>query len=47
MNIGEIAGQSVWYCRIHQILRFKGGVERPKDGVRHFIPYKGNYEDLR
>jgi len=24
-----------------------GELEFPKGGVRHVIPYKGNYEDLR
>ena len=47
MNCGEIAGQSVWHCHIHLIPRRKGDVEFPKGGVRHVIPYKGNYEDLR
>jgi len=47
MNCGEIAGQSVWHCHIHLIPRRKGDVEFPKGGVRHVIPYKGNYADLR
>jgi len=47
MNCGEIAGQSVWHCHVHLIPRRKGDVEFPKGGVRHVIPYKGNYEDLR
>jgi len=47
MNCGEIAGQSVWHCHVHLIPRRKGDVEYPKGGVRHVIPYKGNYEDLR
>ena len=46
MNCGEIAGQSVWHCHVHLIPRRKGDVEHPKGGVRHVIPYKGNYEDL-
>jgi diadenosine tetraphosphate (Ap4A) HIT family hydrolase len=47
MNCGLTAGQSVWHCHVHLIPRRKGDVEFPKGGVRHVIPYKGNYEDLR
>ena len=47
MNCGKTAGQSVWHCHVHLIPRRKGDVEFPKGGVRHVIPYKGNYEDLR
>ncbi len=47
MNCGEIAGQSVWHCHIHLIPRRKGDVQYPRGGVRHVIPYKGNYEDLK
>ena len=47
MNCGETAGQSVWHCHVHLIPRRKGDVEFPKGGVRHVIPFKGNYEDLR
>ncbi len=47
MNCGEIASQSVWHCRLDLISRCKSDVEQLKGGVRHVIPYKGNYEDLR
>ena len=47
MNCGEAAGQSVWHCHIHLIPRRKGDVEKPKGGVRHVIPNKGNYEDKK
>jgi diadenosine tetraphosphate (Ap4A) HIT family hydrolase len=47
LNWGEAAGQTVPYPHIHLIPRRKGDVEYPKGGVRHVIPYKGNYEDLR
>ena len=47
MNCGLTAGQSIWHCHVHLIPRRKGDVEFPKGGVRHVIPYKGNYEDLR
>ena len=43
-NCGEIAGQSVWHCHAHLIPRRKGDVEFPKGGVRHVIPWKGQYE---
>lgn len=44
-NCGEIAGQSVWHCHAHLIPRRKGDVEFPKGGVRHVIPWKGQYEE--
>ncbi len=47
MNCGEVAGQTIFHCHVHLIPRRKGDVEYPKGGVRHVIPYKGNYEDLR
>jgi diadenosine tetraphosphate (Ap4A) HIT family hydrolase len=47
MNCGQVAGQSVWHCHTHLIPRRNGDTEFPKGGVRHVIPYKGNYEDLR
>ncbi len=43
-NCGEIAGQSVWHCHLHLIPRREGDVERPRGGVRHVIPNKGDYE---
>jgi ATP adenylyltransferase len=46
MNCGETAGQSVFHCHVHLIPRRAGDVEHPKGGVRHVIPYKGNYEAL-
>ncbi|MDC1311239.1 HIT family protein [Burkholderiales bacterium] len=47
MNCGLVAGQSVWHCHIHLIPRRKGDSKYPKGGVRHVIPYEGDYEDLR
>ena len=47
MNCGESAGQTVFHCHVHLIPRRKGDVENPRGGVRHVIPNKGNYEDLR
>jgi diadenosine tetraphosphate (Ap4A) HIT family hydrolase len=43
MNCGESAGQSVWHCHVHLIPRRRGDVEYPKGGIRHVIPWKGNY----
>ena len=47
MNCGKVAGQSVWHCNVHLIPRRQGDAPYPKGGVRHVIPYKGNYEDLK
>lgn len=47
MNCGEIAGQSVWHCHVHLIPRRRGDVEKPKGGVRHVIPDKGNYREIK
>ena len=48
INNGEAAGQSVMWPHVHLIPRRKGDVEDPKrvkGGVRHVIPFKGNYCD--
>ena len=47
LNCGKVAGQSVWHCHVHLIPRRQGDAPYPKGGVRHVIPYKGNYEDLK
>ena len=47
MNCGEVAGQSVWHCHVHLIPRRKDDVEHPKGGVRHVIPWKGNYSESK
>ena len=46
INNGVEAGQSVMWPHVHMIPRRKGDTPHPKGGVRHVIPYKGNYEDL-
>lgn len=43
MNCGAEAGQTVFHCHIHLIPRRQGDVERPRGGVRHVIPGKGEY----
>ena len=43
INNGEAAGQSVMWPHVHLIPRRKGDTAKPKGGVRHVIPLKGNY----
>ena len=43
INIGEVAGQSIFHCHIHLIPRRKGDTPNPKGGVRHVIAHKGCY----
>ena len=43
INNGIVAGQSVMWPHVHLIPRRKGDTEKPKGGVRHVIPLKGNY----
>ena len=43
MNVGEVAGQTVFHCHIHLIPRRRGDVPDPRGGVRNLIPGKGNY----
>lgn len=43
VNVGEAAGQTVPHCHIHLIPRRLGDVEKPRGGVRHIIPGKGDY----
>jgi diadenosine tetraphosphate (Ap4A) HIT family hydrolase len=42
-NCGASAGQTIFHCHIHLIPRRTGDVERPRGGVRHVIPGKGEY----
>jgi ATP adenylyltransferase len=43
MNNGVDAGQTIFHCHIHLIPRRKNDVARPRGGVRHVIPGKGEY----
>ena len=47
INNGPAAGQTVMWPHVHMIPRRKGDTPYPKGGVRHVIPYKGNYKDLQ
>lgn len=44
MNVGEAAGQTVFHCHLHLIPRRSGDCPRPRGGVRHVIPGKGDYK---
>lgn len=43
VNVGAVAGQSIFHCHIHLIPRRRGDVQDPKGGIRHLIPGKGFY----
>jgi len=43
INVGEMAGQSIFHVHIHLIPRYKGDVENPRGGVRGVIPNKQSY----
>lgn len=43
LNVGEVAGQTIFHCHFHLIPRRRGDMEHPRGGVRHLIPGKGAY----
>ena len=43
MNCGESAGQTIHHCHVHLIPRRDGDVPKPRGGIRHVIPGKGDY----
>lgn len=43
-NAGVAAGQTVMHLHVHVIPRYQGDMPDPRGGVRHVIPWKGNYK---
>jgi ATP adenylyltransferase len=43
INVGEMAGQSIFHVHLHLIPRYKGDVENPRGGVRGVVPGKKDY----
>lgn len=42
-NCGAAAGQTIFHAHLHLIPRRDGDVEKPRGGIRHLIPGKGDY----
>jgi diadenosine tetraphosphate (Ap4A) HIT family hydrolase len=43
INIGKVAGQTIFHLHVHVIPRYAGDVADPKGGVRGVIPAKRRY----
>jgi len=43
MNVGEVAGQTVFHVHMHLIPRRTGDIDDPTGGVRGVIPKKRKY----
>jgi len=43
VNIGAVAGQTIFHCHVHLIPRRRGDVANPRGGVRAVIPGKADY----
>jgi ATP adenylyltransferase len=44
INVGEVAGQTIFHCHYHLIPRRKGDVQNPRGGVRWVIPARASEE---
>jgi len=43
INVGEMAGQTIFHCHVHLIPRRPGDIANPRGGVRAVIPGKADY----
>lgn len=43
INVGAVAGQTIFHVHLHLIPRYHGDVANPRGGVRGVIPDKQNY----
>ncbi len=43
INVGEVAGQTIFHVHLHLIPRYRGDVARARGGVRGVIPHRQSY----